>query len=145
MLTDLSLFKCLIANKCSESRMETLQIFKFLVFHFLPIVHILPQCCCIHLISTIKWYILFQRYNCREWNKYSWQLIKSLKLKAIFYFCKGEGLPPLSNPILTHYLYKSNIQNFYSMQEIRSKYSEKLGQNSEEKSQFWPILGCPVH
>ena len=36
---------------------------------------ILPECGCIHLVSTNKWFILYSRENSEEQNRYLWQLI----------------------------------------------------------------------
>ena len=65
---------------------------------------ILPECSCIHLIPTIKGFILYPRLNCGEWNKYLWQLIKRLKHVYLW-----GGLPLPSTPVLILYLHESRI------------------------------------
>ena len=39
------------------------------------------------------------------------------------------GLPPPQPPVVIIHLHEQNIWNCYSIQKVRSKYSEKLGQN----------------
>ena len=121
-----------------------LSAFIFIVFDFFTLIfHILPESVCIHLISTSKWFILYLRKDCGEWNKYSWQLIKSLKLKEVYLW--GRATVPLK----CSFKHPTNMDKVFKVVNQFKKVNKNIQRNYDKtpvrKEQFWPILDWPVH